>query len=210
MTERISPVSEHQRVIWVLEADANEQCNYVEILAPHFEVHIFSDIAEFCLALSSKAQGEPPALVIVNLPLFSRLPPETLKDCRDLLREQLITVCSIRDLEHVENCFHLGFGAFLLKPFTRGELLAKIYFLLEVRTDISASALEDNPHTGGIQGWLPICMWCRKIRNSVADWEKLEVYIETRTHAKFTHGICPTCLKEQKARLQKRRAMANK
>jgi two-component system cell cycle response regulator len=44
-------------------------------------------------------------------------------------------------------------------------------------------------------GWaeLLICAGCKKIRNHEGIWEGLEVYIEKRSEARFTHGICPEC-----------------
>ncbi len=40
---------------------------------------------------------------------------------------------------------------------------------------------------------LPLCAWCRKIRNDGGNWEHLESYLERTSHAEFTHGICPDC-----------------
>ncbi len=48
-----------------------------------------------------------------------------------------------------------------------------------------------------LQGLLPICAWCKKIRNDQGYWEQLESYLQRTTRAEFTHGICPAC----KARL---------
>lgn len=45
-----------------------------------------------------------------------------------------------------------------------------------------------------LQGILPICMHCHKIRNDKAIWDKLEAYIEKQTEAQFSHSICPECL----------------
>jgi len=52
-----------------------------------------------------------------------------------------------------------------------------------------------------LEGLLPICAHCKKIRTEGADprdqesWVPIEVYIEGRTDAQFTHGICPACVK---------------
>lgn len=40
---------------------------------------------------------------------------------------------------------------------------------------------------------LPICSRCKKIRDEVGDWHKLETYIRERTGTKFTHGLCDEC-----------------
>jgi len=44
-----------------------------------------------------------------------------------------------------------------------------------------------------LRGLLPICAWCKKIRNESGAWEQMEKYIETHTHAEFSHGMCGDC-----------------
>jgi PAS domain S-box-containing protein len=45
-----------------------------------------------------------------------------------------------------------------------------------------------------LQGLLPICANCKKIRNAKGVWTPLEAYISEQSEADFTHGICPECL----------------
>jgi len=47
-----------------------------------------------------------------------------------------------------------------------------------------------------LEGILPICMHCKKIRDDKGYWNHLEKYIHDHSDAKFSHGICPACLKE--------------
>lgn len=44
-----------------------------------------------------------------------------------------------------------------------------------------------------LRGLLPICAGCKKIREPDGDWETIEVYIEQRSQAQFTHSMCPEC-----------------
>lgn len=44
-----------------------------------------------------------------------------------------------------------------------------------------------------LRGLLPICSYCKKIRNDQDYWQNLESYLGTRTNAQFSHGICPDC-----------------
>ena len=44
-----------------------------------------------------------------------------------------------------------------------------------------------------LSGLLPICSFCKKIRNKEGDWELLESYITARSESKFSHGLCPEC-----------------
>ncbi len=47
-----------------------------------------------------------------------------------------------------------------------------------------------------LSGLLPICMSCKKIRDDEGYWKQIEFYIQQRSEAKFSHGICPDCKKE--------------
>lgn len=44
-----------------------------------------------------------------------------------------------------------------------------------------------------LRGLLPICAWCKRIRDDAGHWGGLETYIEARSHAQFTHDVCPEC-----------------
>jgi len=43
---------------------------------------------------------------------------------------------------------------------------------------------------------LPICAYCKKIRDDRGEWEQLEAYISAHTDTLFSHGMCPDCLKQ--------------
>ena len=44
-----------------------------------------------------------------------------------------------------------------------------------------------------LRGFLPICAYCKKIRDDTGYWERVEVYISANSQAHFSHGICPEC-----------------
>ena len=50
-----------------------------------------------------------------------------------------------------------------------------------------------------LEGLLPICSYCKKIRDDDGEWQMLEKYIQERSSATFTHGVCEPCLKEELA-----------
>ena len=47
-----------------------------------------------------------------------------------------------------------------------------------------------------LSGFLPICMYCKKIRDDKGYWEEVEAYIRDHSEAKFTHSICSECKKK--------------
>ena len=48
-----------------------------------------------------------------------------------------------------------------------------------------------------LQGLLPICCYCKKIRDDKNYWQQVEAYIGERAEVRFSHGICPDCLHHQ-------------
>jgi len=47
-----------------------------------------------------------------------------------------------------------------------------------------------------LRGMVPICSYCKRVRDDKGYWEQVEVYIERQSGAGVTHGICPECLKK--------------
>jgi streptogramin lyase len=48
-------------------------------------------------------------------------------------------------------------------------------------------------HIKTLRGLLPMCAWCRKVRDDSGYWSRLEEYVSEHTDAEFSHGICPEC-----------------
>ena len=48
-----------------------------------------------------------------------------------------------------------------------------------------------------LQGLLPICAYCKKIRNDKNYWEQVEAYISSHADVRFSHGICPQCFERE-------------
>jgi hypothetical protein len=49
-----------------------------------------------------------------------------------------------------------------------------------------------------LEGFLPICANCKKIRNEENEWEQMEKYITQHSLSQFSHSICPACLEKWK------------
>jgi len=61
---------------------------------------------------------------------------------------------------------------------------------VEERTRELRQALDEVKQLSGL---LPICAWCKKIRDDHDRWQSLESFVSSKTDATFTHGICPEC-----------------
>jgi integral membrane sensor domain MASE1 len=49
-----------------------------------------------------------------------------------------------------------------------------------------------------LRGFVPICAWCHKVRDDHGSWHRLEVYLDARTDAVFSHSICPSCTEQER------------
>ncbi len=90
------------------------------------------------------------------------------------------------------------------------SLARQVMALLELRR-VSTHLAESLEHVKTLRGLLPICAWCKRIRDDHGYWSQVEAYVHAHTEADFTHGICPQCMakmtkKEQASRNGRRAA----
>lgn len=96
-----------------------------------------------------------------------------------------------------------GADDYLVKPYDPSELLARIHVgqrivaLQDALTDKVAQLQEAMSRIKTLHGILPICSFCRKIRDDEEGWRLLEEYVSAHADVLFSHGICPECLRKQ-------------
>jgi GAF domain-containing protein len=88
---------------------------------------------------------------------------------------------------------------------TMRALSRQVMALLELRR-VSARLADALEHVKTLEGLLPICAWCKRIRDDKGYWDQVEAYIHKSTGADFTHGICPECLEKAHAKWEHKRS----
>ncbi|HEV7745513.1 MAG TPA: response regulator transcription factor [Pyrinomonadaceae bacterium] len=111
----------------------------------------------------------------------------------------LILLTAMASKDEVVNGIQAGANDYLSKPFHREELKARVGVgaqMLTLQKSLAERVKELEQALSQVkqlQGMLPICSYCKKIRNDQNYWQKVEGYISDHTDVEFSHGICPDC-----------------
>jgi GAF domain-containing protein len=76
-------------------------------------------------------------------------------------------------------------------------LVRQVMAMLESRR-VSVHLADALNHIKTLQGLLPICAWCKRVRDDEGYWDQVEAYFHKYTGIDFTHGICPECLEKMR------------
>ncbi|HEY8995245.1 MAG TPA: response regulator [Lacunisphaera sp.] len=99
----------------------------------------------------------------------------------------LLTVFDGRD--YFLKGMEAGADDFITKPWDEQQLAARLRVaerLLHLQSEVTV-----------LSGLLPICSYCKSVRDDQNYWQQLDAYVSTRTDARFSHSICPKCYKEK-------------
>lgn len=75
-------------------------------------------------------------------------------------------------------------------------LTARNSALLARERAISTELRKTLAEVQALEGLLPVCISCKKIRNDRGEWEQMERYVQSHSAATFSHGYCPECAKQ--------------
>jgi CheY-like chemotaxis protein len=154
----------------------------------------------------------PPSLAIVDWEMPGLDGPELCRRLRaDPVRAHvyLLLLTARSSPTDVVEGLEAGADDYLVKPVNLSELRARLHVgvrvvSLQERLANKVAELQATlDKVRQLRGLLPICSYCKRIRNDQNYWERVEVYVTEHTDAKFTHGICPTCLEAAKAEFEK-------
>jgi len=91
--------------------------------------------------------------------------------------------------ENLRHAMDAGIDDFLTKPLDREAIL--------MRLRVAERILEYTTQIRQLKELIPICMYCKRIRDDTNYWDQLETYIHMHTGSNFSHGICPECFASQ-------------
>lgn len=94
-----------------------------------------------------------------------------------------------------------GANDYITKPFNSAELRARVEVgkrMIEIQEELKQKVNDLNDAFNEIKtlkGIVPICAGCKQIRDDEGFWHRVESYVGRHTEAKFSHSMCPDCLK---------------
>jgi sigma-B regulation protein RsbU (phosphoserine phosphatase) len=97
-----------------------------------------------------------------------------------------------------------GADEYITKPFDWGVLRARLKTgarIASLQRDLAVRVSELQQALTSVKqlsGLLPICSYCKRIRDDGDYWQQLETYLAKHSEAEFSHGICPACLERVK------------
>ena len=101
--------------------------------------------------------------------------------------------------EDIVTGFDAGADDYMVKPFNREELRARVTVgvrVVQLQQELTKRVheLEDAlSKVKLLQGLIPICSYCKKIRDDKNYWQQVEAYIVKHSEARFSHSVCPDC-----------------
>ena len=112
----------------------------------------------------------------------------------------IILLTSRSEKEDLAMGLTAGANDYISKPFHPIELESRVRVgqrMLNLQRSLTSRIAELEgalAHVRRLQGLLPICSYCKKVRNERNYWERVDSYLTSHSDLELTHGICPDCL----------------
>lgn len=153
-------------------------------------------------AFDALSQPDAPSLAVLDWMMPGMDGAEVCHRARSLGADRLLYIILLTAKGRKEDIVQgltAGADDYIIKPFDRSELKARINVgerILRLQAELAARVKELELALANVkllQGLLPICCYCKRIRNDQNYWQQVDTYISDHSEAQFTHGICPEC-----------------
>ncbi len=153
-------------------------------------------------ALSALIAPESPSLAILDWMMPGLSGPDICRNVRKSALTRpvyLILLTRLGKRENIVEGLEAGADDFLAKPFDAAELRARVQagqrvVNLEHELLTRVQELEEAlANVQRLQGMLPICSYCKKVRDDQDYWHQVESYVTQHADVQFSHSICPSC-----------------
>lgn len=111
----------------------------------------------------------------------------------------VIVLTALGSKSHIIQGLEAGADDYMAKPFDPQELRARVNVgerILNLQNELSERLRQLEVSMAQVKmltGLLPICAYCKKVRNDGNYWEQVESYISEHSQVQFSHGVCPDC-----------------
>ena len=151
-------------------------------------------------------EPDAPQLVVLDW-MMPRL--DGLEICRrtraldSTRRTYLIMLTSLESKHDLVTALEAGADDYVVKPFDNAELRARLEVgvrVLHLQDELADRVGELEAALNDIRllhGLLPICSYCKKVRDDQNYWQRVESYVESHAQVQFSHSICPECYETQ-------------
>lgn len=153
-------------------------------------------------ALVALQNDDAPALAILDWMMPGMTGVEVARAVRKLAKPSstyIILLTARSEKDDIVAALDAGADDYLTKPFHREELRVRVQAgcrIVELQRSLAGriSELEDAlASVKQLQRMLPICSYCKKIRDDHNYWQKVENYISDHSEVQFSHSVCPNC-----------------
>ena len=189
--------------------------------AGYSELLTASNASEAYSLLELSNPAAPPA---ADLILMDILMPDIngIAACRNIKMDAryqdtpVIMVTANTDMESLEDAFKAGAMDYIVKPLRKIELLTRTRSALKLKEETDCRKQREQElqkrnqeleaaaeEIKLLQGFIPICSYCKKIRDMQGQWRQMEAYLHKHTRLQFSHGICDPCLKTEFGKMDK-------
>ena len=153
-------------------------------------------------ALASVKENRPD-LIFMDIGLKGEMDGiETATQIRSLYSIPVIFLTAFVDEKTLDRAKGTVPAGYITKPFEENDLrIADEVGLyranLENQREVLIKDLQEAmSKIKTLSGLIPICAWCKKIRDDQGYWQTVEQYVKEHSQAEFTHGMCPECQKK--------------